>query len=168
MINWEAIGAGAAVGAVVFALLQAFTATLRSSILYTARTLHAKVDKRTMYALHLELHNFSLRHIDEFVARLDCSDEPVGFEVVKTSSINKKTISTKFEDGQLLISVKDFPRFEKIHFDVFANCFLSDFRPLSGGGKNYVIKPKKDWLWNRANLAWLAFVFFINFLLWRR
>lgn len=100
------------------------------------------------------------------VLRIDMRKEPIGLGITKTSSVDKKTIKTKFEKDQLIIEIPDMPRLEKIEIDIFSGSYVSSYRPVSGGDKNFVLKSKTNWLWFWGNALTVVAAVGINLMVW--
>ena len=168
MIDWGAIAAAAAIGALALAAVQAIASGLRSTVVYEAKILKCElVSLKSLYALKLQIKNTSFRHITDMNLQIDMARKPIGFTIAKTGTINEKLVTTDFQNGQFIIKIPEFPKFEEIEIDIFADCFLSSFKPLKGGNKIFVLKSRSDLthIW----LIWFIALstFLIYFIAWR-
>jgi hypothetical protein len=162
-MSWEALAAGAALGALVLAFVQAIASGIRSTILYTTTRMKGHSDKiDRLYALKIEFRNISFRHITDVTLRVDMQTEPLAFGVSETSSIDSKTISTAFENDQLIINIPDLPRFEKVSLDIFSSEYLSEYRSIHGIGKTFALKNKTKWFWFRVNSILILLAIVLN------
>ena len=153
-INWNAAGAVAAALTVLFAVLRWILPQFRTTISYSRTVICGKIPEevdndyfiRDICAERFTIKNRGFKNLKDVSMRIDNVTGVWSKKISKCSSIDPVSIIVLIEEGSVIITIADFPRYEEVHFDLMSNDSDSYFREIRGGGSEYRVLSFDDYL----------------------